>query len=67
MTPEAQLAADIARILSNAFAQEKIAAVHSFMLCEDGHTHLLILDLENGGTMVVAVCPGEPLRVKIET
>jgi hypothetical protein len=41
----------------------EIAGVHSSGFCEDGRTFHLWLDCVDGRTLVVAVTPGEQLRV----
>lgn len=45
----------------------EIKGVHSADYAEDGRSFVVLLDLQDGGTMVLMATPGEPLSVKVQT
>lgn len=72
-TAEAELRAALIEVLQVAVEWPALggaiaASVHSgFNLCEDGRTQMALIDLADGNTVAISVCPGEPIHIAIVT
>lgn len=62
---DAALERDLTNIFSNLAGSllpaSPVVQIHSHGLCEDGETLMILVDLQDGSTAAISVCPGSPI------